>query len=269
MDYLENSFTYLAPSDLNMYYCGKRLNTYNHSYGPAVRDHFLLVYIKDGKGTLETRNKLFKLTSKSLLVMFPGNKVFYQVAENTPWTIFWLGLYGKLTYSYLDALGITPEKPLLKIDNAKEIESTMEIIFKKSASNDLSDKIDCIGLLHRFFAELAENLQIVQHKKDYVEQAINFIKYNYERGISARDIASYLKLDRSHFTKIFKKETGATPTQWLNEIRIKKACDLLKGTDLTIKEVAYSVGIFDQFYFSRLFKAATSYAPSCFRKLKL
>lgn len=267
MDYLENSFNYLVPSDLNMYYCGKRINTYNHSYGPAVRDHFLLVYIKDGKGNLETRNKIFELTSKSLLVMFPDNKIFYQVAEKTPWTIYWLGLYGRLTYSYLDALGVTPEKPILNIDNTKEIESIMEIIFKKSASNDLSDKIDCISLLHRFFAELAENLQIVQHKNDYIEQAINFIKYNYERGISVSDISSNLKLDRSYFTKIFKKETGIAPSQWLSDIRIKKACDLLKNTNLTVNEVAYSVGIFDQFYFSRLFKASTGHTPSSFKKL--
>jgi len=266
LNILEQAFNFLIPSDLNMYYCGKRINTYNHRYGPAICDHFLLVYINDGHGRLETNNKVFELKPNHLLVMFPDNKIFYEVDKGIPWTIQWVGLYGSLVYTYLDFLGITPQNPIFPVKNSNEVKNILEILYKKSSSNNLGDKIDCISLLHKFFAELAENKQITPQKNDYIEQAINFMKYNYEQGISSIDVANSLKIDRSYFSKVFKQETGLSPTQWLTNLRINKACKLLKETNLSISEIAYSVGIFDQFYFSRLFKRRTGLTPIEYRK---
>lgn len=74
MEYIEKSFSYLVPSDFNMYYCGKRINTENHSYGPQVRNHFLLVYIKSGNAMLALRDNCIDLHSGQLLCMFPNEK---------------------------------------------------------------------------------------------------------------------------------------------------------------------------------------------------
>ena len=67
MDYIEKRFCYTTPTDLNMYYCGKRIKTENHSYGPQVRDHFLLVYIKEGTATLTIGDSCFDLCGGQLL----------------------------------------------------------------------------------------------------------------------------------------------------------------------------------------------------------
>ncbi len=274
----EQAFNFLIPGDLNMYYCGKQVNVYNHRYGPAIRDHYLFVFIVDGHGLLETHDMEFELNSNNLLVMFPDNKIFYEVDAGTPWTIQWLGLYGKLADRYLDLLGITPVSPVFPVQNPDEIKNIMEVIYRKSSGTGLSDKIDCISLLHRFFACLAENAQSSSDtgsdgtnrtgpsKASYIEHSLNYMKYNYEQGITSIDIANNLKIDRSYFSKIFKQETGQTPTKWLTGLRIGKACKLLQEENLTISEVAYSVGLFDQFYFSRLFKAETGLAPAEYRK---
>jgi len=67
---------------------------------------------------------------------------------------------------------------------------------------------------------------------------------------------------------LFKKATGMSVAGYLAAYRIRRACDLLLTSDLSIKTVAYSVGYHDPLYFSRRFKEATSYTPSAYRTLR-
>ena len=83
MDYIEKRFSYTIPTDLNLYYCGKRIRTKNHSYGPQVRDHFLLVYIKEGNAILSVNDKHYELSSGQLLCMFPNEKIYYKATEGS------------------------------------------------------------------------------------------------------------------------------------------------------------------------------------------
>lgn len=268
MDYTENSFNYIFPKDLNMYYCGTRFDTLNHSFGPAIRDHFLIAFIKQGRGILEVEDKKFELNSKNILVMFPNKRIYYNSYPGSIWTVKWLGLYGPLTYTYLEAIGVTSQNPIINLENTESIENIIDTIIRKSYEKDLSSKIDCISLLHRFFAELVNEKQVIPHKVDYVEQAINFMKYNYERGISSADVAKNLNIDRTHFAKLFKKETGYTPTEWLNNLRLKRALQLLEIPNISIGEISFSIGIFEPFYFSRFFKKAIGCSPLEYRKNK-
>ena len=81
MDYIEKRFNFIYPTALNMYYCGKRERSDNHSYGPAIRDHFLLVFIQEGEATLTYKRKPYLMNPGQILFMFPGEKIYYKVHE--------------------------------------------------------------------------------------------------------------------------------------------------------------------------------------------
>ncbi|MBU9727794.1 helix-turn-helix domain-containing protein [Diplocloster modestus] len=263
-DYFENTFNFSLPQELNMYYCGYRKNTYSHSYGPAVRDHYLIGYIKHGKGILYQNGKELPLYSQQLLVMFPHQKIHYIADRHIPWSIKWIGVYGKLVDSYIYSLGITPALPVYPVHDFIKTEEILDDIIRLSTKDTLADKILCIGCLHQFFSCIAGPK--ITHREDYVEQAVNFIKYNYDRGISASDIADSVGLERTYFSKIFKERTGVSPGHSLLTIRMAKAKDLLLHTRLTLKEISYSIGYKDVFYFSKVFKKYTGLAPSAYRK---
>lgn len=80
-------------------------------------------------------------------------------------------------------------------------------------------------------------------------------------------IDEYLKslpLNTDYLKKLFKKQTGFTPHEYLTKLRFDKAKIMLSGTDrfnYTIKQVAYQCGYQDALYFSRLFKKKFSYSP--------
>ena len=75
-------------------------------------------------------------------------------------------------------------------------------------------------------------------------------------------MAKSVGVTRSHLYRVFMLNVGQSPIDYLTEYRINEACKLLRAGNLSIAEVAISVGFFDQFYFSRVFKRAKGVPPS-------
>ena len=97
------------------------------------------------------------------------------------------------------------------------------------------------------------------------EEAIHFMQENIEKKITLEDIAKYLGYSASHFSMIFKKQTGMSPLNYINKLKIKEACYLLKNTDMKINQICHKVGIEDCYYFSRLFSKTMGMSPKEFR----
>ena len=81
------------------------------------------------------------------------------------------------------------------------------------------------------------------------------------------DYASLLNITPNHLNKVVKRITGKSPAKWINEMLIMEAKVLMYQTDIPISEVAAEIGIFDQSYFSRLFKKYEGVTPMQFRKM--
>lgn len=97
--------------------------------------------------------------------------------------------------------------------------------------------------------------------------ALHYIKENYGNpNISLNSICSYLNISTSHFSNIFKENTGGTFTEVLTNIRMDKAKQLLKETTLKNYEIAERVGFSDPHYFSIAFKKMTGKTPKEYAK---
>ena len=92
--------------------------------------------------------------------------------------------------------------------------------------------------------------------------AIKYIQFNYSHDISVDDIAKAVGVSRSHLYRVFMSNVGQSPIDYLTNYRVGEACSLLKSSNLSIAEIAVSVGFFDQFYFSRVFKKVKGMPPS-------
>ncbi len=265
-DFLENRFNFILPDELNMYYCGKREKTLNHSYGPMVRNHFLLVFVMEGHAILELNDREIAFGAGEMLAIFPQENIYYHVNEGEHWTIKWVGVYGSLVYKYLESFGVTREYPILKVRKMNKVETILDEIFDASLSNLLSDQIRCIGQIHMIFSLLAKSVSNTELSHDWIVEAKQFMQNHYEDAITVSDVASSLSLERSYFSKRYKEITGISPGEHLMELRIKKAKKLLENTNVPIKSVSYSIGISDPLYFSRLFKEKVGFSPTEYRR---
>ncbi|MEZ0535715.1 PocR ligand-binding domain-containing protein [Caldicellulosiruptoraceae bacterium PP1] len=101
-----------------------------------------------------------------------------------------------------------------------------------------------------------------------IKKVEEYIKNNYMNNITLEDIANLVYLSPTYLSYLFKKQTGITFKEYLIGQRLKKAQELMDNTDYSIGEISKLVGIDDQNYFSRLFKAKYGISPLNYKKIK-
>ena len=102
-------------------------------------------------------------------------------------------------------------------------------------------------------------------QKRHMDIAVNFIKRNYSEHITVETIAAHVGIDRKYLSKIFKNLLGISTQQYLLNKRMQEATILLTNSELSIKEIANSVGYYDALLFSKMFKKKYGLSPIGFR----
>ncbi|MFP3122065.1 response regulator [Ectobacillus funiculus] len=96
--------------------------------------------------------------------------------------------------------------------------------------------------------------------------AKNYIKDKYTEDISLEQVAEHVNLNSVYFSKLFKKQTGETFSDYVMNMRIEKAKQLMRNEALSLKEICFQIGYHDPNYFSRVFKKCTNEAPKEYRQ---
>ena len=100
-----------------------------------------------------------------------------------------------------------------------------------------------------------------------ISRTIQFIETNYSLAVSLQELTKRAHLSRSRFRTLFKTETGLSPMRYVKEFRIRKAGQLLDGSEpLGIKQVMTDVGFMDKSQFTKSFKQVFGVPPSEYRQ---
>ncbi|GAA0176708.1 AraC family transcriptional regulator [Clostridium sediminicola] len=255
-------------TDLDMYQCGYEECDSGHSYGPAVRDHYLIHFVEKGKGKFQVKGKSYELSKGEGFLICPNEVTFYKADIEEPWSYYWVGFHGTRAESYLIRANLTQNSPIFNTNNnIKILENFREMIKTKSLIK--SREIHLLGHLYIFLAQLIESSIATKElhdddnrKESYVIKAVEYIEKNYSREIRVHELADFIGIDRSYLTNLFKQFLNISPKQFLVQYRIEKACNLIKNTNLSIGDISRSVGYEDQLAFSKIFKKIKGKAPT-------
>ena len=104
-----------------------------------------------------------------------------------------------------------------------------------------------------------------------IEQPLSFkiqeyLLKHFRDSVSQADLCELVHVSPSYLNRVFKSETGKTPIEFLNHIRVKESMELMKKQHLSVEMVAEDVGIRDPKYFSRVFKKISGVSPREFRR---
>lgn len=108
--------------------------------------------------------------------------------------------------------------------------------------------------------------EIKVSQKIEINQLISFLNENFANKISVQEMAKKVNLSSSHFSAVFKEETGFSPTNFLIDLRIQKAKKLLLQKDTNITQIALDCGFSSSAYFAVCFKERTGFNPSEYSK---
>ena len=156
---------------------------------------------------------------------------------------------------------------------AKEIGVPNDVFVDKYGTiDDIENKMLDSEATFEFFADMLEQCirwRIEFHydnSYDAIARAMEYIEKNYMReDLSLGNVAGYVNLTPTYFSMLFKKEAGVNFSEFLTNIRIAKAKELLCRTSKLISEIAYEVGFGDYRYFGQVFKKCTGQTPREFQ----
>lgn len=255
-----------------MYQCGFQKCAPGHSYGPAVRDHFLIHFIHSGKGFFQAGNKTYPLQAGQGFLICPDTVTYYEADRNNPWHYSWVGFHGLKAEMYLKNANLTLDNPVFTYTQDSFIEDCFSQM-RATKALVKGKEMRLLGLLYQFLSQLIEVSQgdhfvdgNGNRKEHYVKQVIQYIEMNYSRKTTVEEIARHIGLDRSYLGSVFKEYLNLSIQDYLIAFRINKACELMENDTLCIGDIARSVGYEDPLLFSKVFKKVNGHPPSIYRK---
>lgn len=212
--------------------------------------YFLLHYVISGKGTFHKNGKVYTVGTGDLFICGPGENGEYGASEDDPYDYAWVRLdCSKELHGYLC-------RDVIHLPAASRIFAQIA-----AAYGTPGQTLQVCGLIYQLFALLSSESKPATSNRDYIRQAISYIHMHYTGPIQVSGIAEHLGLERSYFCRLFRKQTGMSPQEYIVSYRLEKAEDMLRDTKLSQKEICKLVGYNDVCTFSRMFKHKYGIAP--------
>ncbi len=206
---------------------------------------------------------------------YPAGTLFY-IPEGVNYSASWQGEDGILFY----AIDIISKKYDVNSTGHFEIQSLPALstpetaalfadIFRLFATGERIDRIRAVGKYYDFYADalphLTEAAQIVYNEA--ILAAVAYIEAHYAADFSIAELSAACSISESRLYHLFCEELGTTPVYFRNKIRVERAAQLLKTTDLPISAIAEQVGYHSSAYFRETFKAYAGMSPMTYRRM--
>jgi AraC-like DNA-binding protein len=213
--------------------------------------------VLSGKGTLVYDDKTFYPQSGDVFVLFPHHYCCYYDSPASPWRYTWANIALPETSPILRNLCIQPDTPIMTPGEDSELWNIVRKAGKVIRSGSFSplfpvktawDILEQLSINRQ-----AENTPLAEKIKNRIDSS------EYPPDVKA--LAEYFKVDRSTIFRAFKQRYDLPVKSYIDEIKFRNVCDLLKNTSFSIARIARLCGFGNQDYFSRAFKKRYGLPP--------
>ena len=238
-------------------------------------NQYVFIYCVSGKGWYRAGGQEYAVAENQYFILPAGIPHAYASDEANPWTIYWIHFKGALASCYaegvLHPMDVLPEKQSRISDRIRLFEE----MFNTLQSGFSMENLRYVSSLFHYYLGSLRYIHSYRNANtdkvaegDAVNESIHFMKENLEKHLALNDLAEKAGYSPSHFSMLFKKQTGYAPLAYFNLLKIQEACLMLDTTDMKINQICYKVGMEDAYYFSRLFTKLMGMSPSEYREMK-
>ena len=228
-----------------------------------------VVYVGSGKGEMVREGVPQACTQDDILLIHPGEK--HQVCSHADESLqqYYFGF--TFDFTPVDSLAWTaprtlPRGPMLDLIRS-ELRQCHNIVRNRKDKEALevsrSLLMPVVSRIVGYLVAPARKADALSHprRKSPVQQAKEFLQANLRSHDTVRELAERFGLSPQYFGETFKKETGLTVKEYQSKVRTLRAMELIRDSDMTITDIAESVGMEDLAYFSRVFKKQYRLSP--------
>lgn len=228
---------------------------------------YILLHCVGGTGVVCINGKVFDLHPNHIIIIPRNTAHEYRASQEDPWTIYWMHFTGEHADLLYDRYSELKSHPVFAAFNEKIVEE-FDLIFNLLDTGFSVRNLELANIkLQDYLSNLlyANEINPSMVERDKMSDSIDFMKDNIGKRLSLEHLARQQHLSITHYNRLFKAKTGASPTQYFNELKVQKSCQYLYFTDMSIKEICLELGFSDPYYFSRLFKKLTGIAPASYK----
>lgn len=222
-----------------------------YTFGPAMRRYYIIEYVFKGKGEYTVAGQVYSVQSGQAFIIKPYEPHILRADSEDPWEYAWVGFNTDLTL------------PAVLKENyvfcAKEIAD----IFKKLIDGKHKERTDSdyAAAIFSIFARLYTlDKREVAGENDMIAQSLSIIQNEYAT-ITVQNLAERFFVNRSYFGTKFKKKTGKTPKEYIDDIRLSAAAKMMNELGYTATQAAFATGYSDVMCFSKMYKKHFGKSP--------
>ena len=239
----------------------------------ARQDHLMMCV--DGHGYVVVKGQKAHLRAGEMLIIPRNVAHTYWAADDDPWSIYWVHFLGDDADYFIERIP-RPGQPV-PIESAAQNEAVR--LFRYC----LDALLDGYGLPTLIYAAqstqhilsllLYRNQSLPMERRSgkrraSLESVVEFMQINLDSPLRLEDFAREAGMSVSHFSALFRAQTGQSPVAYFVHLRMRLACRLLDLSDKPIETIALETGYRDPYHFSRVFKNSMGIAPGRYRNIK-
>ena len=297
MEILNLTSESIFPSKDLPFYIGKYYHTNFSDLKIHTHDFIEIVYVDDGKGYHiyndvtypVSKGELYIINSRTPHCFYPTDKsnsehlVVYNLCF-LPEFISSINIHLPILVELTDIMlykSLYPDEiiysPDLKLSGSMRTE--IEQLYEKMYLEFTSKGINYVELLrlslcelllkiHRFYQQnhASPESAVIKYRHQLIPDCIQYLRENYSKKVTIEELSNNFFLSKSYLSSLFKKATGSGVVEYLQHIRIERACELLTNTTLSITEISTQVGYTDYRFFNKSFKKITGVTAHEYRK---
>ena len=241
---------------------------FNAEKGRVLRE-YQLVYITKGRGLFSSDSTPERQVCKGRLMLFPGQWHTYYPLRQTGWTEYYIGFEGPAIDTIVGDAFLSQERQILEVGINEELVSLFSRALEVAEADKISAQQYLSGIvLHMIGMILSISKNKVFEMSDVdqkIEQAKILMNENVSGNIDPEELAMRLNISYSWFRRVFKEYTGYAPAKYFQELKLRKAKQMLVGTSQSVKEISFFLGFQSTEYFFSFFKKRTGLTPLEYR----
>jgi len=244
---------------------------YHYCERPNGVSEHILIFCVAGEGWIEMDGVAQTICANQAVFIPRYAPHAYGSSIESPWTIHWVHFVGVEGNFYVSQVPEDDHRLLVDAQCSQRLEALFEQCYEGLLEGFVLNRlIHAAKILHHLLGELLYNnpaFSPFQRTNRFrsVEPTLRYLRQNIDHSLTLTDMADHANLSKPHFSRIFKDQTGYSPMDYFIHMKIQRASSLLVLTDMTVREIALTVGYEDPYYFSRLFKKVIGLSPSAVR----
>jgi AraC family transcriptional regulator of arabinose operon len=261
----------LIPTDIGWYPQAQ----YHYRERATGTDEHILIFCVAGTGWYEINGQHQMLEANQALLIPRHTPHVYGTDPADPWSIHWVHFVGTEADFFIHHLPLGEHKLLVDPQCIAAAEQLFRDCYESFGGGFILHRlIYCAQILRHLLALLFFNnnyfspVQRASHTQS-IETTLLFLREHIHASLTLQAMADHAGLSVSHFSFIFRQQTGYSPMDYFIHLKIQHACTLLSLTAKTIHEIAYEIGYDDPYYFSRIFKKVIGVSPRHYREFPI